>query len=92
MKEKDSIFSAEPDRLKRLVDLGLGEEEAEADAQESEASSVGGLLEGVGSQIGRYELLECIGEGGMGVVYLAEQLEPMRRRVALKLIKPGMDS
>lgn len=43
-------------------------------------------------QIGPYKLLEQIGEGGMGTVWLAEQCEPVRRRVALKLIKPGMDS
>ena len=42
--------------------------------------------------IGRYKLLEQIGEGGMGVVYMAEQQEPVRRRVALKIIKPGMDT
>lgn len=45
-----------------------------------------------GSQIGSYKLLQVIGEGGMGVVYMAEQLEPIVRRVALKIIKPGMDS
>jgi eukaryotic-like serine/threonine-protein kinase len=48
--------------------------------------------EGPGKQIGRYKLLEQIGEGGFGVVFMAEQLEPVRRRVALKVIKPGMDS
>jgi len=46
----------------------------------------------VGSQIGPYKLVEQIGEGGMGVVYLALQKEPIRRLVALKIIKPGMDS
>jgi hypothetical protein len=50
------------------------------------------LSEGPGTKIGRYKLLELIGEGGMGLVYLAEQQEPVRRRVALKIIKPGMDS
>ncbi len=45
-----------------------------------------------GLQIGPYKLLEQIGEGGMGTVYVAEQKEPVRRKVALKLIKPGMDS
>ena len=41
---------------------------------------------------GRYKLLEAIGEGGMGTVWVAEQIEPVRRKVALKLIKAGMDS
>jgi WD40 repeat protein/serine/threonine protein kinase len=45
-----------------------------------------------GSVIGPYKLLQQIGEGGMGVVYMAEQTAPVRRRVALKIIKPGMDS
>ena len=48
--------------------------------------------EAIGQKLGRYKLLERIGEGGCGVVYVAEQTEPVRRRVALKLIKPGMDS
>lgn len=46
----------------------------------------------VGSQIDRYRLMEQLGEGGMGVVFVAEQTEPVRRKVALKVIKPGMDS
>jgi serine/threonine protein kinase/Flp pilus assembly protein TadD len=49
-------------------------------------------LETPGSTIDRYKLLEQIGEGGMGVVYMAEQINPVRRRVALKIVKPGMDS
>jgi serine/threonine protein kinase/Flp pilus assembly protein TadD/WD40 repeat protein len=49
-------------------------------------------LEQPGSWIGRYKLLSLLGEGGMGVVYLAEQHHPFRRQVALKIIKPGMDS
>src|SRR5438045_2901774 len=43
-------------------------------------------------QIGPYKLLQQIGEGGMGTVYMAEQQEPVRRVVALKIIKPGMDT
>src|ERR1051326_8998160 len=45
-----------------------------------------------GDHIGRYILLQEIGEGGCGVVYMAEQQEPLKRRVALKVIKPGMDT
>ncbi len=54
------------------------------------ASLVG--MERPGSQIGRYKLLRVLGEGGMGLVYLAEQEGQIRRKVALKVIKPGMDS
>ena len=50
------------------------------------------VLEKPGSRIGRYKLLEQIGEGGCGVVYMAEQEEPVRRQVALKLVKLGMDT
>jgi len=46
----------------------------------------------IGDSVGPYKLLETLGEGGFGVVYLAEQREPIRRRVALKILKPGMDS
>src|SRR2546426_692508 len=45
-----------------------------------------------GTRISHYKLLEKVGEGGCGVVYVAEQEEPVRRRVALKVIKPGMDT
>jgi len=50
------------------------------------------LTEQPGTLIGRYKLLERIGEGGMAVVYMAEQQEPIRRKVALKIIKLGMDT
>jgi serine/threonine protein kinase/tetratricopeptide (TPR) repeat protein len=51
-----------------------------------------GSDESVGQTLGRYKLLERVGEGGCGVVYVAEQTEPVRRRVALKVIKLGMDT
>src|SRR6266850_657936 len=50
------------------------------------------VIEGPGSVIGPYKLLEQIGEGGFGVVFMAEQQHPVRRRVALKIVKPGMDT
>jgi eukaryotic-like serine/threonine-protein kinase len=50
------------------------------------------LTEQAGERIGPYKLLQKLGEGGMGAVWVAEQTEPVKRRVALKLIKPGMDS
>ena len=48
--------------------------------------------EGPGDVIGHYKIREMLGEGGCGVVYVAEQTEPVRRRVALKVIKLGMDT
>jgi eukaryotic-like serine/threonine-protein kinase len=57
--------------------------------QERAAPAVG---EKPGDRISHYKLLQQIGEGGCGVVYMAEQQEPVRRRVALKIIKPGMDT
>ena len=49
-------------------------------------------IERTGTMIGRYKLLEKIGEGGFGVVFMAEQVEPVQRKVALKIIKAGMDT
>jgi serine/threonine protein kinase/WD40 repeat protein len=51
-----------------------------------------GMAERPGTVIGPYKLLEQIGEGGFGVVFVAEQQEPIRRKVALKVLKPGMDT
>src|SRR5262245_59218425 len=50
------------------------------------------ITERPGAQTGPYKLREKIGEGGFGVVYVAEQEKPVRRKVALKIIKPGMDT
>lgn len=58
-----------------------------------DAATIGvAMHERVGAQIGRYKLLQQIGEGGFGVVYMAEQREPVQRKVALKIIKLGMDT
>ena len=64
----------------------------EAPAAEIGPTDVQILAEKPGMSIGPYRQLQQIGEGGMGVVYMAEQTAPVRRKVALKLIKPGMDS
>lgn len=58
----------------------------------SEAFLEFGFDDYLGKKIGPYKLLEPIGEGGMGIVYMALQEEPVRRKVALKIVKPGLDS
>jgi WD40 repeat protein len=86
MREENSTFGAEPQHLDRLISLGLEGFEDEATIQ------TGPEMEGPGGWVGRYKLLSVLGDGGMGIVYLAEQTEPVKREVALKVIKPGMDS
>jgi serine/threonine protein kinase len=63
-----------------------GEQSTPGSAPESALEGAGGII------AARYKLLEQIGEGGCGTVWLAEQIQPVRRKVALKLVKPGMDS
>ena len=63
-----------------------------ADRGPGERTVLAPITEKPGDRVGRYKLLQQIGEGGCGVVYLAEQEEPVRRRVALKVIKLGMDT
>src|SRR5882672_11448648 len=69
---------------------GFLEEPPSAIIGEGRAKATAG--EKPGDRVGRYKLLQQIGEGGCGVVFMAEQEEPVRRRVALKIIKPGMDT
>src|SRR5262245_28700741 len=64
----------------------------EAPAVAAIATLEGPMRERPGTVIGPYKLLEQIGEGGFGVVFMAEQAQPMRRKVALKVLKPGMDT
>jgi non-specific serine/threonine protein kinase/serine/threonine-protein kinase len=61
-------------------------------AKSTVTPGIAAIRETPGTTIGPYKLLEAIGEGGMGVVYMAEQTQPVRRKVALKIIKPGMDT
>ncbi len=80
-------------RVRELVAI-----QEETQEQSGSPLAVGGILpesrgsEAIGTLVGRYKLLERIGEGGMGTVYMAEQTEPVDRRVALKIIKLGMDT
>jgi len=84
--------------LKAKVEALLGAHEEAGDFLESPILDLGmtlgdsPLAEGIGTVIGRYKLLERIGEGGFGVVWAAEQKKPVKRRVALKIIKLGMDT
>src|SRR5579863_3145167 len=73
--------------------LILGAFESSVGADESGTETIGTATAEEGDDdFGRYRVLSPLGEGGMGKVYLAEQLEPIRRRVALKVVKLGMDT
>jgi serine/threonine protein kinase/tetratricopeptide (TPR) repeat protein len=85
--------------LRRLVERLLGAHPELGSFLEGDLTGVGASMdvvlfasEGFGTLIGPYKLLQPIGEGGMGTVFLAEQTHPVSRKVALKLIKAGMDS
>src|SRR5262249_49155105 len=86
----DQTLKARVEALLRAdAEAGNFLEQPPPDAGLLSASTIG---EKPGDHIGRYTLLQQIGEGGCGVVFMAEQEEPVRRRVALKIIKPGMDT
>ncbi len=87
MDDKSSAFGMNPEQIDRLLSWPQDEE-----AEGTPTIPLEPFTEGTGGQIGRYKLLRILGEGGMGIVYLAEQTQPVRREVALKIIKPGMDS
>ena len=84
------------DRVQKLIDAADSPESFFADPVKAAANrdldeTYVGIAQ-AGTTIGPYKLLQQIGEGGMGLVFMAEQTEPVKRRVALKIIKPGMDS
>jgi serine/threonine protein kinase/tetratricopeptide (TPR) repeat protein len=86
------LMLAAHDAPQSLLDRPVGPPAASSPREVVSPKIDQSMAEGPGSVIGPYKLLEPIGEGGFGVVFLAEQSEPVRRRVALKLLKPGMDS
>src|SRR5262249_52265930 len=93
----DAACAGDADLKHRVQELLAAHEEgsrfmAEPAAPPAEKTVLIPLHEKPGDRIGRYKILEQIGEGGCGVVYVAEQEEPVRRRVALKVIKLGMDT
>jgi serine/threonine protein kinase/Tfp pilus assembly protein PilF len=89
------IFGLPPRQVGRLLSAG-GQcpptQRVSADARADPTVTAACSLEQPGHWVGRHRLLSVLGEGGMGVVYLAEQDRPIHRQVALKVIKPGMDS
>src|SRR5207302_8596510 len=87
----------EDGNLQARVEALLREHDEEHSLLESPTKELHAILgasygERPGTQIGPYKLLQQIGQGGMGAVFLAEQFQPVQRKVALKLIKPGLDS
>ena len=80
------------DQLRSKVERLLQAHEEAGGFLHTRTTDTSPLSEGPGTQIGKFKILEQIGEGGFGVVYMAEQKEPVRRRVALKIIKVGMDT
>jgi len=92
----DQVCADDPASRQRVERLLAAQVEIgsflESPAPELETRGLPAVTERPGTVIGPYKLLEQIGEGGFGVVFLAEQVAPVRRRVALKVLKPGMDT
>jgi WD40 repeat protein len=88
----NQVCAGDPRLREQLEELLEAHESDQAFMKVPAAAASAILAENVGDRIGRYKLMEQIGEGGCGVVYVAEQEEPVRRRVALKIIKLGMDT
>ncbi|MEM6468363.1 MAG: serine/threonine-protein kinase [Planctomycetota bacterium] len=87
---RDQALRKRVEKLLRVYEQEQSFLKSNSDPLPTEA--IGELNVRSGQQIGRYKLLQKIGEGGFGVVFMAEQSQPVRRKVALKVIKPGMDT
>ncbi len=81
-----------PELMRKLQDLGARAQLSDAEFPEVAPTAEVPAREEVGARIGPYRLLQQLGEGGMGTVFLAEQHHPVERRVALTIIKAGMDT
>jgi serine/threonine protein kinase len=92
----DQACAGDPDLRQRIERLLQRHQESASFLDSAQSPSVTdvneAIEEGPGAVIGAYKLLEQIGEGGFGVVFMAEQTHPVRRKVALKVLKPGMDT
>jgi WD40 repeat protein/serine/threonine protein kinase len=89
----DRLLAAHPQVGSFLEEPAQAPRATEAQASPSPEPGVAdSVSEGPGTMIGPYKLLQQLGEGGMGVVFMAEQIKPVQRKVALKIIRPGMDS
>jgi eukaryotic-like serine/threonine-protein kinase len=96
----DAVCGGDPALRLRLEDLLVAHDKSEASPPSDAPTAIATIKldladaedESIGKTVGRYKILEKVGEGGCGVVYVAEQTEPVRRRVALKVIKLGMDT
>lgn len=79
-------------QVRALLAAHRDHSDSDFELNDSSADNLSRIQEQPGSQIGRYRLIKQIGKGGMGIVFLAEQKKPVSRLVALKIVKPGMDS
>ncbi len=93
-RQVDRLLAAHPQVGSFLQDVGAAHPSSRGGVGQARGGATVDALvtESPGTVIGPYKLLQQIGEGGMGVVWMAEQTQPVQRKVALKVIKPGMDS
>ena len=97
---KQPIFGQDPEKISRLLSIGEDEQDlnevkedvVDSPVRSNSITSKDEIIERLHTKIEGYRIIKILGEGGMGIVYLAEQQYPVQRAVALKIIKPGMDS
>jgi serine/threonine protein kinase len=87
-----SADAALAERVQALLDEYECDPDFHKALRPAETATYEPVAERAGTRVGPYRLMEQIGEGGFGLVFVAEQMEPVKRKVAVKIIKPGMDS